>query len=106
MWEIDGYDLVSFNHLATPQWQKHTMIFSYSIKRISYSSSSHQYPAIIVYFLYYSGSETAEPVTGDENLQKTKNNFTHGDSYMDLRDGCLMDCATAVPDHKPWPSGK
>lgn len=69
-------------------------------------SPHHQHPALTVYLLYNLGIETAEPVTDNENLQKTKNNSTHGDSYMGLRDCYLMDCATAVPDHKPWPSGK
>lgn len=57
--------------------------------------------------IYNSGSETAESVKDNENLQKTKNNnSTREVPYTGLRDCCLMDCASTVPDHDPWPSGK
>lgn len=97
-----GYVLVSLIHLATLQWHANIKLTT----SIESPKPHRQHPALAVYLLYNLGTETAEPVTDNVNLQKTKNNSTHGDSYMGLRDCYLMDCATAVPDHKLWPSGK
>lgn len=60
---------------------------------------------LVMFLFYYSSSETREQHSDKENLLKTKNNVAHGDSYMVLRDGCLMDRAASVPNHRPKPSG-